>query len=145
MKVKLDLNTAATVKRIKAAADAGLFEAVDIAKDDSTQYVPTREKHLKESVKIEKEPGKCLLIWDSDYARYLYYGVLMVSPTTESAWAKKGEKKVIKKPIKELVFSQSKNPQARKMWAHYAENQHGEQWKEILRRVFKLNMEKGGK
>ena len=35
------------------------------------------------------------LKWIQPYSRYLYYGKLMVSPTTGSAWAEKGEKKIL--------------------------------------------------
>ena len=42
---------------------------------------------------------------DKDYARFLYYGKLMVSPSTGSAWAKPGE---VKRPTqKDLKYSQA--------------------------------------
>jgi len=146
MKVKLNFNTHATVARIKSAADAGLNAAVDTAMEDTSKYVPHGETgNLKASGIIHREPGKVQLVWEQPGARYLYYSFLMVSPTTKSAWAKKGEKKIIKKPLKELNLTKGRNSKARKLWAHYAESIHGEQWKEVLQRVFKLNMEKGGK
>jgi len=144
MKIKLNLNAAATVERIKAAADAGLYAMVETAMEDASEFVPHGETgNLKSKVIINREPGKAQLVWESPQARYLYYGLLMISPSTGSAWAKKGETKVIKKPIKELNLSKGRNSKARKLWAHYAENQYGKRWKEVLQQVFKLNMEKG--
>lgn len=52
---------------------------------------------------LEKSPytntdlgsGKIIQIAPEPYARYQYYGKLMISPTTGSSWALKGEKKIL--------------------------------------------------
>lgn len=49
------------------------------------------------------------------YARYQYYGKLMVSSVTGSSYARHGEKKVL--TDKDLVYSTSfKEPLAGKLW-----------------------------
>jgi hypothetical protein len=143
MKVKLNFNTGATVERIRTAADESITFMAKTALEDANEFAPKQESALIASSIIHNEPGKVKLIWSMIYARFLYYGLMMISPSTGSAWAKKGENKT--KTTKELDFSKGKNPQARKLWAHYAENRYGERWLEIVRKHFKLNMGKGGK
>ncbi len=57
------------------------------------------------------EPG--LIKQDGPYAKYQYYGKLMVSPITGSAYSK-GEKKVLTDTP--LNYSKAKHPQAGSMW-----------------------------
>ena len=55
------------------------------------QYVPAYTTTLYTNVTIDENGIR----FKSPYARYLYYGKLMVSPTTGSSWASYGEKKVL--------------------------------------------------
>ena len=57
-------------------------------------YTPFQTNALIESALSGTEIGSGNIIYNSPYAKYLYYGKLMVSPTTGSSWAKQGEKKV---------------------------------------------------
>lgn len=50
---------------------------------------------LIKSVTLGTVIGSGELNYSSPYARYHYYGKLMVSPSTGSSWAKAGEKKVL--------------------------------------------------
>ena len=58
------------------------------------------------------------------YAHYHYKGMLMVSPNTESSWAKYGERKVYASPPKELNFV---NPLGSKEWDKRAMENGGKQ------------------
>ena len=58
-------------------------------------YTPRRNGVLIDSVTQHTVIGSGELEYGTPYDRYDYYGKLMVSPTTGSAWAKKGEKKVL--------------------------------------------------
>lgn len=58
-------------------------------------YVPFETGTLQRSALIATTIGSGEVIWNAPYAKYLYYGNLMVSPTTGSSWAKKGERKVL--------------------------------------------------
>lgn len=59
------------------------------------------------------------------YGRFLYYGKLMIDPVTESPWARKGAKKVVKVPEVELTFS---NPKAVPMWFEEAKKHYAADW-----------------
>ena len=58
-------------------------------------YTPFQTNALIESALSGTEIGSGNIIYNSPYAKYLYYGKLMVSPTTGSSWAKQGERKVV--------------------------------------------------
>ena len=60
----------------------------------------------------------------SPYGRYQYYGKLMVSSISGSAWAKHGEKKVL--TDKDLQFSTARHPQAQRLWFEVMKKQHGQ-------------------
>ena len=57
-------------------------------------------------------------------ARFLYYGKLMVSPTTGSSWAKEGETKV--KTNINLKYSKEQRPNACAFWAKVAAELYGD-------------------
>lgn len=62
-------------------------------------YVPHATGTLQDSGRTATVIGSGEVVYNTPYARYLYYERLMVSPTTGSAWAKKNEKKVLT-PVK---------------------------------------------
>lgn len=48
--------------------------------------------------------GSGQVIWDAPHAHYQHEGLLMVSPTTGSSWAKKHEQKIYAEPQKTLDY-----------------------------------------
>lgn len=58
--------------------------------------------------------------------RYLYEGKAMVGEKSRSAWAKKGERKVVTK--NKLHYSAHSNPKAQSHWFEAAKKAHGSQW-----------------
>lgn len=58
--------------------------------------------------------------------RFLYEGNVMVGERTRSAWAEKGEKKVVTE--KALDYSKAAHPKAQSHWFEAAKAQHGKQW-----------------
>lgn len=65
--------------------------------------------------------------------RFLYEGKVMVGERSRSAWAAKGEKKVITE--KDLSFSRHANPKVTAHWFDAAKKYHGKSW---VRKVKKL-------
>lgn len=55
--------------------------------------------------------------------RFLYNGVVMVDPETNSPWARPGAKKIV--TARPLTYS---NPQATAKWFDTAKENHGQQW-----------------
>ncbi len=58
-------------------------------------YTPRQNNILIDSATLGTVIGSGEINQDTPYSRYHYYGKLMVSPTTGSSWARKGEKKVL--------------------------------------------------
>ena len=83
-------------------------------------YIPFENGILADNVSIEEDG----LHFKNPQARYLYYGMLMVSPTTGSAWAKKDERKVLTN--KALTMSHEQHPLACAKWGEVAANLHGD-------------------
>ena len=77
-------------------------------------YTPMKNGILMKVAVLGTKIGSGQIYYNSPYARYQYYGRLMVSSITGSAWAKKGESKVL--TDKDLVYNKSRHPQAQRMW-----------------------------
>lgn len=78
------------------------------------QYTPRISGNLIKSATIGTKIGSGNIEQNAPQARYLYYGKLMVSSITGSAYAKKGEVKVL--TDKDLEYTKSANPKAGPYW-----------------------------
>ena len=65
--------------------------------------------------------------------RYLYEGKVMVGERTRSAWAEKGEKKVVTE--KSIDYSKSAHPRAQSHWFEAAKKEYGEQWVKKVKKI----------
>ncbi len=72
--------------------------------EQSEPYIPHKTGNLVTSGTNATKIGSGQVIWDSPYAHYMYEGLLMVSPSTGSSWAKKDEQKVYKEPPTKLNY-----------------------------------------
>ncbi len=86
-------------------------------------YTPSRNNVLAKAAAQGTKIGSGRILVLSPYGRYQYYGVLMVSSLTGSAYAVHGEKKVI--TDRKLVYSTAKHPQAQALWFETVKKQHG--------------------
>lgn len=75
--VKIDIPLSVSLFKVKKAQLMLANECVRLADD----YVPFDTGVLKNSVRIEK--GGKEIVYDTPYARYMYYGKLMVDPITK--------------------------------------------------------------
>lgn len=87
-----------------------------------TQYTPMETGVTYKSANLGSKIGSGIIHQNAPQARFLYYGKLMVSSKTGSAWAKSGEKKVLTDtPLK---YSTQKHPKAGKMWFEVMKSNH---------------------
>lgn len=77
-------------------------------------YTPFNNGVLEKSATMGTVIGSGLIKQVTPYARYQYYGKLMVSSITGSAYAKQGESKVLTKV--KLNYSTHRHPQAGPFW-----------------------------
>ena len=77
-------------------------------------YTPARDGFLERSATLGTKIGSGEINQVSPYARFQYYGKVMVSSITGSPWARKGEKKIL--TDRDLVHDKSKHPMAGPFW-----------------------------
>lgn len=86
------------------------------------QYTPTRNTLLRKSATLGTVIGSGHIYYQSPYARFQYYGKVMVSSITGSAWARRGEKKVLTN--RDLKYSTARVPKAQKLWFEVMKANH---------------------
>ena len=84
-------------------------------------YTPMLSGVLIKSATLGSTIGSGEIVQIAPYARYQYYGKLMVSSITGSAWAKMGESKVL--TDKNLTYSKI-NPNAGPFWFERMKSDH---------------------
>ena len=130
--LKFDVDTSGVVtafKKILANCTKAENEVAQAVKKDTEPFLPYREGELTDRTTVKKN----LVIYPGPYARFLYYGKLMVDPETGSAWARKGVKKVL--TDKNLVFSKAVHQQAQSHWFEASKAQNEEKWEKLAREV----------
>lgn len=78
------------------------------------------------------------VIYPGPYARYLYYGKLMVDPATGSSYAKKGTIKVL--TDKNLVFNKAMHAQAQSHWFEASKAENSEKWIRVADKAVKREL-----
>lgn len=78
------------------------------------KYTPMLSGALKRSPTIGTKIGSGRIEYASPYARYQYYGKLMVSSVTGSPYARQGEKKVLTST--DLTYNTASHPLAGPFW-----------------------------
>lgn len=96
-------------------------------------YTPMLTGALEKSATSGTRIGSGEIHQNVPYARYQYYGKLMVSSITGSAWASRGESKIL--TDKDLVHNKSQHPQAGPFWFERMKTDRKEQ---ILREAQRL-------
>ena len=77
-------------------------------------YTPMRNGIMMKSPVLGTKIGSGKIIYQSPYARFQYYGKVMVSSITGSPWARQGESKILTE--KDLTYDTSRHPKAQRMW-----------------------------
>ena len=109
--------------------------AQQVAKDTSP-FAPALTGSLDQRTRVDGN----LVIYPGPYARFLYYGKVMVDPNTGSTYAPKGGTKVL--TDKNLVFNQTVHPQAQSHWFEASKAQNLEKWKRLAEKAVKNGLDK---
>lgn len=104
--------------------------AVQMEKD-TRPFVPALTGSLMNRTRVDGN----VVIYPGPYARFLYYGKVMVDPDTGSPFAQKGAVKVL--TDKDLVFNKTVNPQAQAHWFEASKAQNLEKWMRVYRKARK--------
>lgn len=75
------------------------------------------------------------IIYPGPYARFLYYGKVMVDPNTGSTYAPKGGTKVV--TDRNLVFNHTAHPQVQAHWCEASKAQNLDKWLRVAEKAVK--------
>ena len=104
--------------------------AVQVEKD-TQPFVPALTGSLSTRTRVVGNE----VIYPGPYARFLYYGKVMVDPKTGSTWAPKGGTKVV--TDRNLVFTKAMHPQAQAFWCEASKAQNIDKWARVAQKAVK--------
>lgn len=133
MPVKVSMDRNAVKMRIQGASERAVAEVSKQVLADCNEFCPEDHGVLINSSEIHSNFKKGLLVWSTPYARYLYYGLLMVDSVTGSSWARKGSTKVL--TDKPLHYAKGC-----KLWCEKAREMYNEDWRLIYQNAFHRNL-----
>lgn len=100
---------------------------------DTEKFVPMRSGYLKNSVTASLGKDDEYIVYNGPYARFLYYGYVMVGKISRSPWAKRGETKV--KIAKKLTYGKV-HPMACSHWFERAKTLYKDGWIKMAKKVY---------
>ena len=89
--------------RLEDASQRAAHAVAIQAEKDTSPYVPALTGSLDRQTRVENNQ----IVYPGPYARFLYFGKVMVDPATGSPFAPRGGTKVV--TDKNLVFSKAEN------------------------------------
>lgn len=109
---------------------------------DTDPFVPMLTGSLMQRTHVEGYtagdfgPGSGnVIVYPGPYARFLYYGKVMVDPNTGSTYAPKGGTKVV--TDRNLVFNHTAHPQAQAHWCEASKAQNLDKWLRVADKAVK--------
>ena len=132
LKFSVDVSGMDEVKRqIARACDRAESALAQQVMKDTTPFVPALTGVLTQRTRVVGNK----VIYPGPYARFLYYGKVMVDPATGSTYAPKGGTKVI--TDRNLVFNRAMHPQAQSHWFEASKAQNLEKWVRVADKAVK--------
>ena len=116
---------------LRNASDKAQTAVAIQAQKDTSPYVPALTGSLDQRTRVDENQ----IIYPGPYARYLYYGKLMVDPETGSSYAPKGATKVL--TDKNLVFNKSMHSQAQDHWFEASKAENMDKWLRVAGKAVK--------
>lgn len=96
---------------------------------DTDKFVPALTGSLVQRTHVEGST----IVYPGPYARFLYYGKVMIYEPTGSTWAPKDEHKVV--TGRDLVMHTTMHAQATSHWFEVSKAQNMERWLEVAERL----------
>ena len=102
---------------------------------DTDKYVPALTGNFTQRVHLEEST----IVYPGPFARFLYYGKVMIYEPTGSTWAPRGEHKVV--TGRNLVMGKSMHPLASSHWFEVSKAANLETWIKVAERLVNQNAE----
>lgn len=126
--VQTDINSA-LAQTLANRCDRAEHVVAQQVKKDTEPYVPMLTGSLKNLARVVGNT----VIYPGPYARFLYYGKVMVDPNTGSTYAPLGGTKVV--TDRDLVFTTDFHPQAQSHWFEAAKAQNEDKWLRVAQKA----------
>ena len=124
--IRSDLGLSARLEETARSAGRVLAEQV---RKDTSPFVPMLTGSLDNRTEVKGTE----IIYPGPYARFLYYGKVMVDPNTGSTWAPAGGSKVL--TDRNLVFTTDFHGQAQAHWFEAAKAQNKDKWERVAQKA----------
>ena len=121
-------------EKVSSASDKAAHIVAMQVRKDTSPYVPALTGSLDKRTRVDG--GE--IIYPGPYARYLYFGKLMVDPATGSSYAQKGSTKV--RTDKNLVFNKAMHGQAQSHWFEASKAENLEKWVRVADKAVKHDL-----
>ena len=121
-------------EKVSSASDKAAHIGAMQVRKDTSPYVPALTGSLDKRTRVDG--GE--IIYPGPYARYLYFGKLMVDPATGSSYAQKGSTKV--PTDKNLVFNKAMHGQAQSYWFEASKAENLEKWVRVADKAVKRDL-----
>lgn len=121
-------------EKVSSASDKAAHIVAMQVRKDTSPYVPALTGSLDKRTRVDG--GE--IIYPGPYARYLYFGKLMVDPATGSSYAQKGSTKVL--TDKNLVFNKAMHGQAQSHWFEASKAENLEKWVRVADKAVKHDL-----
>lgn len=126
----IDVKTGDLASILPSTNKAEKTLAVQVMKD-TDKFVPALTGSLTQRTHIEEST----IVYPGPYARFLYYGKVMVYAPTGSTWAPKNEHKVV--TGRDLVMNKSMHPLATSHWFEVSKAANLDTWIRVAERLVK--------
>ncbi len=132
VKTEIDFSANSITKRYRNKGNLALTVLKNEIVKDTTSYVPMRNDGggLRNSAVSSIGTKKHQIVYRKVYARFLYYGKVMVGTISRKAWANKGEPK--ETINKDLTYSQGGSH-----WFEESKKKNKDKWIAIAKKLFK--------
>lgn len=117
-----------------AARKAETIVALQAIKD-TEPYVPALTGAMSSMTRVETYNGHAAITYNAPYARFLWYGKVMIYPPTGSTFAPKNESKVV--TDRNLVFNTGMHSKAQAFWFLASQAQNKEKWLQVADKAVK--------
>ena len=98
--IRVEVNTNGIVSGIRNKWGSGLYKLMSMIRDDCNKYVRIDKGTLRKSSYSSSKPNEGLIIWNTPYARRVYYTGLprtTVNPSASLQWCEKAKAEHLKK------------------------------------------------
>lgn len=112
-------------RRLTQACSAAEHSLAVQIRKDTEPFVPALNLSLNSRTFVQGNT----IVYPAPYARYLYFGKLMIDPDTGSSWAKAKATKIL--TDRDLVFTRTVHRQAQSHWFEASRAQNLDKWLKI--------------